>query len=136
MEVMMMSAPHGGESRAPLDERLEFVADQFATWAHDPKLSPHELRQRLLDERMSLCEFAEQLRQEYVRLSERPRPECPTVAQGVALAGRFHADTLSIQVTRGGFGLPESYLYVIERSKRAGVNDFHCGIDEDGRVSS
>jgi hypothetical protein len=32
--------------------------------------------------------------------------------------------------------LPDDYIYAIARDKRAGVADFHFGIDPEGRVSS
>lgn len=119
-----MSASH--------EARAELSSDQRG----DVDVALQKLAAFTADHASTLSEWADAVEQLYVRADERPRPGCPTNGQGVALAGRFHEDTLSVTVTRGGFGLPANYLYVIERSRRPGVNDFHCGIDEHGRVSS
>lgn len=53
-----------------------------------------------------------------------------TRAQALALGMKLKEDDVT-HVTRGGAGLPESYLYVTY------ANDpFVCGIDQEGRVSS
>lgn len=117
-------------SVAALPESLRNLAQEFMRTSHgDPALLAGYLR----DHAYTLNEWGDAVDQLYVRLDERPREGCPTNAQGVALAGRFKPDTTSIVVTRGGFGLPDTYLYVVESNSG---RDFHCGIDEEGRVSS
>jgi hypothetical protein len=73
------------------------------------------------------------VRDEYVRLAG-GQEECPTTAQGVALA-RFLRPAvrdpgLAAYVCRGGAGLPADYLYVRL------TDGYEGGIAPDGRVST
>lgn len=126
--------PQSNIERAPLDERLDALALQFQQRAwDDPKAANSGYLQ---DHAQSLAEFANQLRDEYVRIVG--DDEIPTVAQGVALARflrpQFRDDVRpgnrSAHITRAGAGLPNDYLHVIL------PGGYEGGIAPDGRVST
>jgi len=117
--------------RAPLDKRLDALALMFQerAWA-DPTAANSGYLQ---DHAQSLAEFANQLREEYARLSD---GDVVTNAQAIALGRRITERTLYLRVTRGGDGLdPEQYLLVYAYD-RVSDTPFVCGIDRGGRVSS
>lgn len=124
-------------TRAPVEDRLDALAQQFVSRAWREDTPPAE-RQYLLDHAASLTEFAQQVRDEYVRAAGNRGPEdIPTVAQGVALAhflrGHFrHADPTKrlAHVSRGSLGLPADFLHV-----RFG-DGYEGGIAPDGRTST
>lgn len=124
-------------TRAPIEDRLDALVHQFVSKAWREDTAPAE-RQYLLDHAASLAEFAEQVRDEYVRIAGSRDPEdIPTAAQGVALArflrGHFrHTDPMKrlAYVTRGSIGLSEDFLHV-----RFG-DGYEGGIDPSGRTST
>jgi hypothetical protein len=129
--------PTSTGTRAPLEDRLDALVHQFVSKAWREDTTPGE-RQYLLDHAASLAEFAEQVREEYVRVAGSREPQdIPTLAQGVALAwflrGHFrHPDPMKrlAYVTRGSVGLPEDFLHV-----RFG-DGYEGGIAPDGRTST
>jgi hypothetical protein len=121
------------DRRAPLPDRLRALAEEFqrVAWERDARAGDEFLR----DHAASLCEFAAQADEEYVRVGG--DDEIPTTAQGVALARflrgfmrgpkgpRAHA-----LVSRAGAGLPEDYLHVR-------MDDgYEGGIAPDGATST
>jgi hypothetical protein len=138
-DIVDILAEVSGPGRAPLDERLEHLAREFATIGSrecEPGFEPAnlaELRAFVRDHACSLAGFATQVREEYERVHGRTIGDrIPTPAQGVALA-RF-MQTLAIHgqvtITLGGAGLPGDYLHVRFH------DGYEGGIDPDGRVST
>jgi hypothetical protein len=122
-------------SVAVLPVSLRDLAQDFMHKAHGHEDSP--LSSYLIDHAYSLSEWGDAVEQLYARLDAKgSSSSVMTNAQGVALAARFTERTLGINLSRGSFGLPDDYIYAIARDKRAGVADFHFGIDPEGRVSS
>lgn len=124
-------------SVAVLPESMRLLALQMDELANTGAVDGVEMRGAdfLRDHAATLAEWADAVEQLYARLDE---GEIPTNAQGIALA-RFlrpafrddaHPADRSAHVSRGGAGLPDSYLYVR-------LSDgYEGGIDSDGRVST
>lgn len=118
-------------TREPLDERIAAMAMQALTQAEDAAATVPQHAAFLRRHVEALSELAQQLEDEYVRLTTE---EIPTPAQGLALA-RFLRPCLrdkrvGASVCRGGQGLPEDYLYVRLSDGYSG------GIAPDGRTST
>ena len=121
------------EHHAPVDERLDALAQQFLQRAwQDGAESIPALREYLRDHAASLAEFARQVRDEYERVVG--DEEVPTNAQGIALArflrSAFRDKTIGAAVSRGSAGLPDDYVYVRL------TDGYEAGIAPDGRVST
>ena len=121
------------EHHAPLDQRLEALAQQFyeRAWKDGAESIP-ALREYLRDHAASLTEFARQVREEYERTVG--DEVVPTNAQGLALARflrpAFRDKTIGAAVSRGSAGLPDDYLFVRL------TDGYEGGIAPDGRVST
>lgn len=124
-------------STAVLPESLRLLALQMQELANTGAINGVEMTAAdfLRDNAYTLSEWADAVEQLYARLDE---GEIPTNAQGIALA-RFlrpafrddaHPADRSAQVSRGGMGLPDSYLLVRLSDGYTG------GIDRDGRTST
>ena len=121
------------EHHAPVDERLDALAQQFLerAWQDGPE-SIGALREYLRDHATSLAEFARQVRDEYERVVG--DDVVPTNAQGIALARflrpAFRDKTIGAAVSRGSAGLPDDFLFVRL------TDGYEGGIGPDGRVST
>ena len=126
-----MSAPER-EHHAPLDQRLEALAQQFYERAFADYTTADGLREFLRDHAASLSGFARQVREEYERTGS--DVVVPTNAQGLALARflrpAFRDKTIGAAVSRGSAGLPDDYLFVRL------TDGYEGGIAPDGRVST
>lgn len=100
---------HGGEGdRLPTGERLAELVIALDEWRTNGGFDP------------------------YVE----PWEGIPTREQGVAFAERMaRAKTSYANVSRGGAGLPDEYLLVVEEMHDP-VRSFTYGIDREGRISS
>ncbi len=124
------------ERRAPLGARLEALAIQMQERAWTEGRSGEE-NEYLRDCAASLAEFAMQLREEYVRLTDE-HANGITVAQSVALT-RFMSNERAMSVFRGGQGLSDEYLLVEldpYQARAANRVPYTGGIDREGRVST
>jgi hypothetical protein len=122
-------------TRAPLEDRLDALAIQFSETAWNEDMSEQQLRAYLRDHAYSLCEFAEQVRDEYVRADAEGK--VPTNAQGIAIArvirGRWAGD-IDYNVTVG-----REMSFDGGKSPRIGfhfVDGFTGGIAPDGSVNT
>jgi hypothetical protein len=119
------------QTRESLDERLAALAMQFWTQARDAGATAPQHAAFLRTHVETLADLAQQLEEEYVRLTT---DEVPTCAQGLALArflGPWFRDTsVGAHICRGGQGLSEDYLHVRL------TDGYEAGIAPDGRTST
>jgi hypothetical protein len=118
-------------TRESIDERLAALAMQFRTQADDDAATAPQHAAFLRTHIESLADLAQQLEDEYARLTT---DEIPTCAQGLALARFlepwFRDKSVGAHVCRGGQGLHEDYLHVRL------TDGYEAGIAPDGRTST
>ena len=117
------------DTKAPLVERMEHVAQMMCSAAWNEEYPESQLREILRDHASSIAEFAREVRE-----AGGVNPQ----ANALLTRCRINeASTVTMHREGGspGWGLPDGYVYVVEARLRHG-HAFECGIAPDGRVSS